>query len=51
VNLPAIYSRLSRGGDADAHAVALDRDDGDANVMVTDDLLAMTSVEKQVNRA
>jgi hypothetical protein len=39
VNLPAIYSRISRGGDAEAHAVASDINDGDADIIINDDLL------------
>jgi hypothetical protein len=39
VNLPPIYSGLARGGNSQPDAVALDRNEGDADVVVNDDLL------------
>src|SRR5262249_26976704 len=40
VNLPSIYHGFSRGGDAEAHLVAPNVNDGEANIAVNDDLFA-----------
>jgi hypothetical protein len=39
VNLLSIYSRVFRGGDPQSDAVALDGNDGEADVFANDDLL------------
>jgi hypothetical protein len=39
VNFPSIYDRFTWGGDAEAHAVAPDGNDGDADITANDDLL------------
>jgi hypothetical protein len=39
MNLPSIYPRVFRGSDPQSDAIALDCNDGDANVVANDDLL------------
>jgi hypothetical protein len=39
MNLLSIYSRVFRGGDPQSDAVALDGNDGDANIVADDELL------------
>src|SRR5262245_12379557 len=40
VNFPLIYNRFFRGGDAEAHSVAPDGNDGDGDIAVNDDSLS-----------
>jgi hypothetical protein len=47
VNLLSIYSRVIRGGDPQSDAVALDGNDGEADVFANDDLLPYLARENK----
>jgi hypothetical protein len=47
VNLPSIYSRFLRGGDAETHLVASDSNDGNADFLIDDDPIADIAREKE----
>jgi hypothetical protein len=46
VNFPSIYNRSPGRGDSEAHLVAPDGNDGDADIAVNDDLLAYFAREQ-----
>jgi hypothetical protein len=49
VNFPSIHKRFSRGSDAEAHSVALDINDSDADIALNDDLLTYFAREHKHN--
>jgi hypothetical protein len=47
MDFPSIYTRLSRGGDPQSDAFALDGQDGDADVLANDNLLTEFAREQE----